>query len=662
MSDPIKAPRRDAGLAAAAHRPAPARARRRPCAVFERAGFRQIVTPTFEDTALFARTVGRGLRRRQQGDVLLHGPRRPALTLRPEGTAPVMRAYLQHGLAREPQPVRLWYSAAMFRYARAQRGRYREHTQFGVESIGSDDPATDAEVIALQAAWFAELGLPDLELHLNSIGDRACRPAYRERLLAFLDEHLDELSEDSRRRRRQNPLRFLDSKDEADRRLVPLAPSITRPPLRGLRRALRAGARVPRRARRRRTSSTRRSCAASTTTSAPPGSGSGPASAASRRSRAAGATTAWPRPSAASARPAWASAAASSASCWRMEAAGQEARAAAGRRVRGDHRAGGAPAPARGHRRAARARASRPRPTSRGAAARASCGRPSAWARASSCSCGPEEWGRGTVRLGDGELRRRGDGRGRHGEAGRGVSYRDMLCGEPRGEHADRVLSLAGWVGRRRDHGGLIFIDLRDRSGLVQLVIDPEHSAEAHAVAHGLRLESVVRARGDARARAPRRRATRALPTGDVELRGRRARAARAQRAAAVPARRRERRRGAAHPPPLPRPAPPARCSACRSCACGTTRIMRRFLEERGFWDLETPMLTKSTPEGARDFLVPGAARAGLVLRAAAEPAALQAAADDVAASTATTRSPAASATRPSAPTASSSSRSSTSR
>ena len=106
------------------------------------------------------------------------------LTLRPEGTAPVMRAYLSTALAREPQPVRLWYSAPMFRYARAQSGRYREHWQFGVESIGSDDPAIDAEVIALQAAWFAELGLPGLELHLNSIGDRACRPAYRERALA----------------------------------------------------------------------------------------------------------------------------------------------------------------------------------------------------------------------------------------------------------------------------------------------------------------------------------------------------------------------------------------------------------------------------------------------------------------------------------------------
>ena len=148
--------------------------------VFERAGFGQVVTPTFEDTALFSRTSG------DASDVVSkemysfrdRGDRE--LTLRPEGTAPVVRAYLEHGLAREPQPVKLWYVAPMFRYARAQRGRYREHWQFGVESLGSDDPAVDAEVIALQAAWFGELGLLDgLELQLNSIGDPACRPAYR---------------------------------------------------------------------------------------------------------------------------------------------------------------------------------------------------------------------------------------------------------------------------------------------------------------------------------------------------------------------------------------------------------------------------------------------------------------------------------------------------
>jgi histidyl-tRNA synthetase len=196
--------------------------------VFERAGFGQVVTPTFEDTALFARTSGDAsdVVRKEMYSFTDRGGRH--LTLRPEGTAPVVRAYLEHGQAREPQPVKLWYFAPMFRYARAQRGRYREHWQFGVESLGSDDPAVDAEVIALQAAWFSELGLLDgLELELNSIGDPTCRPAYRSLLVAYLERFRSDLSEDSLARLEINPLRIFDSKDEGDQRITSGAPLIT---------------------------------------------------------------------------------------------------------------------------------------------------------------------------------------------------------------------------------------------------------------------------------------------------------------------------------------------------------------------------------------------------------------------------------------------------
>jgi histidyl-tRNA synthetase len=194
---------------------------------FERAGFRQIVTPVFEDTALFARTAG------ETSDVVskemysFHDRSERALTLRPEGTAPVMRAYLQHGLSREPQPVRLWYVAPMYRYAAPQAGRYREHYQFGVEAIGSEDAAVDAEVIALQAAWYRALGLPDLELHLNSIGDPACRPAYREALVAYFRPLRDRLSAESQERLEKNPMRILDSKEERDQEFIPDAPRIS---------------------------------------------------------------------------------------------------------------------------------------------------------------------------------------------------------------------------------------------------------------------------------------------------------------------------------------------------------------------------------------------------------------------------------------------------
>jgi histidyl-tRNA synthetase len=195
--------------------------------VFERAGFGQVVTPTFEDTALFARTAGDAsdIVSKEMYSFADRGGRE--VTLRPEGTAPVVRAYLEHGQAREPQPVKLWYVAPMFRYARAQRGRYREHWQFGVESLGSEDPAVDAEVIALQAAWYRELGLLDrLVLELNSIGDSACRPAYRALLVEYLERFRSELSEDSQARLDVNPLRIFDSKDEGDRRIVSGAPVI----------------------------------------------------------------------------------------------------------------------------------------------------------------------------------------------------------------------------------------------------------------------------------------------------------------------------------------------------------------------------------------------------------------------------------------------------
>jgi len=194
---------------------------------FERAGFRQIITPVFEDTALFARTAG------ETSDVVskemysFHDRSERPLTLRPEGTAPVMRAYLEHGLAREPQPVRLWYVAPMYRYAAPQAGRYREHYQFGVEAIGSEDPAVDAEVIALQAAWYRALGLGELELHLNSIGDPECRPAHREALVAYFRPLRDQLSAESQERLEKNPMRILDSKEERDQQFLPAAPRIS---------------------------------------------------------------------------------------------------------------------------------------------------------------------------------------------------------------------------------------------------------------------------------------------------------------------------------------------------------------------------------------------------------------------------------------------------
>src|SRR5436305_14355693 len=123
-----------------------------------------------------------------------------SLTPRPEGTAPIVRAYLEHGLHREPQPQKLFTIATMYRYAAPQKGRYREHYQASVEAIGSDDPAVDAEVVQLYAELLGRLGITNYRLELNSIGDRNCRPAYVERLNEWLDAHASELDEEARQK------------------------------------------------------------------------------------------------------------------------------------------------------------------------------------------------------------------------------------------------------------------------------------------------------------------------------------------------------------------------------------------------------------------------------------------------------------------------------
>src|SRR4029450_10052239 len=135
-----------------------------------------------------------------------------SLTLRPEGTAPICRAYVQHGLHREPQPQKLYTVGPMWRYDRPQKGRYREHSQLSVEAVGTDDPAIDAEVIQLYAELLRRLGVVDYTLELNSIGDRNCRPAYVERLSAWLDEHDAELDDEARAKRQTSPLRVFDVK------------------------------------------------------------------------------------------------------------------------------------------------------------------------------------------------------------------------------------------------------------------------------------------------------------------------------------------------------------------------------------------------------------------------------------------------------------------
>jgi histidyl-tRNA synthetase len=193
------------------------------CALY---GYRRIQTPVFEETELFARTSGAGSDVVQKEMYTFEDRSGRSLTLRADATAPICRAYLEHGLQREPQPQKLYTVAPIYRYAAPQKGRYREHFQASVEAIGSDDPALDAELIQFYSQLLHRLGVTEYRLELNSIGDAACRPAYIERLTAWLDAHDDVLDEDARQKRATTPLRVFDVKDERVRAALEDAPKI----------------------------------------------------------------------------------------------------------------------------------------------------------------------------------------------------------------------------------------------------------------------------------------------------------------------------------------------------------------------------------------------------------------------------------------------------
>jgi len=189
-------------------------------------GWGRIETPAFEDTAVFERTSGAASDVVHKEMYTFQDRSNRSLTLRPEATAPIARAYIEHGLHREPQPVKAYTIAPMYRYGAPGKGRYREHWQLSVEALGSDDPAIDAEIIQLYHEVLRRLGLKQWELHLNSIGDANCRPQYVERLNEWLDAHADVLDEDARHKRATSPLQVFDVKNEQLRAALEDAPKI----------------------------------------------------------------------------------------------------------------------------------------------------------------------------------------------------------------------------------------------------------------------------------------------------------------------------------------------------------------------------------------------------------------------------------------------------
>ena len=210
--------------------PPDARARARvegvAAAICARAGYEPIATPIFEDTELFERGVGRStdIVRKEMFTFEDKGGR--SVTLRPEGTAPICRSYLEHGMQKLAQPVKLFYAGPFFRHERPQAGRYRQFHQIGIEAIGTDSPLADAEVIALLSDLLAGLGVPGVELRLGSLGSRDSRHEYLEELKAHLRANEGDLSKEVRERIEINPLRAFDADDEGTQGVMREAPTI----------------------------------------------------------------------------------------------------------------------------------------------------------------------------------------------------------------------------------------------------------------------------------------------------------------------------------------------------------------------------------------------------------------------------------------------------
>ncbi|MDA1188057.1 MAG: histidine--tRNA ligase [Chloroflexi bacterium] len=192
--------------------------------VAESFGYGRIDTPLFEDSKLFVRGIGEVTDIVEKETYTFEDRGNDLLTLRPEGTASVCRAYIEHGMHNQPQPVRLYYICPIFRYERPQSGRYRQHHQFGIEAIGDASAAIDAEVIELGWRLLEKLGLHDLALRINSIGDKECRPAYVRLLQDYYDGHVNTICEDCQRRLQKNPLRLLDCKNEQCQPVIAKAP------------------------------------------------------------------------------------------------------------------------------------------------------------------------------------------------------------------------------------------------------------------------------------------------------------------------------------------------------------------------------------------------------------------------------------------------------
>ncbi len=196
--------------------------------LFESFGYQKIIFPTFEYTEIFQKGIGQSTDIVQKEMYTFLDKAERSLTLRPEGTASVVRAYVEHKMWNRPQPVKLYYYGSMFRYERPQSGRYREFWQIGAESIGSLDPLIDVELIILLMDYYRQIGLQMIELKINSMGCPLCQPAYIEDLRSFLESKVNEICSQCKKRYKLNPLRVFDCKNEQCQKIYKEAPQLSK--------------------------------------------------------------------------------------------------------------------------------------------------------------------------------------------------------------------------------------------------------------------------------------------------------------------------------------------------------------------------------------------------------------------------------------------------
>lgn len=594
------------------------------CALY---GFAEIRTPIFEQTELFSRSVG------EQSDIVskemytFTDRSGRSLTLRPECTPAVVRAYLEHNLKDQPQPLKLFYSGPMFRYDRPQAGRYRQFHQMGLELFGAGHPSADVEIIALSNSFLSSLQIDDVTLELNSIGCPDCRPAYREKLIAYLQRLEESLCGDCVRRFKINPLRALDCKQEACRELVRQAPVIAdhlcggcvehfellrsmldrlgisyrlNPLLvRGLdyytrtvfefiggdSGSLGGGGRYD---------NLVELCGG------PPTPAVGVAFGVERLLLSAAPAALQPE----TASPVYIALAGTGMEMEALELAAQ---------LRND----GIPAESE---LAARTLKSQLKYAARKEFKNV-------------VIIGEREMEQGLFTLRNmsagtqeqlplDRLRQRLAGSADQSpvsagqDAAKGSLWAGSAgdektgCGELSRKDKGRTVLLKGWVQRRRDHGGLVFIDLRDRTGLVQLVFDSRAGGDLFEQAEKLRGEFVIAVRGEVIERT-QENINPALDSGEIEV-----------KATSL-----DILNSSLTPPfymedgvnvdenlrlryrylDLRRPEMYRRLALRHRCV----KLIRDYLDANGFLEIETPFLTRSTPEGARDYLVPSRTHQG---------------------------------------------------